>query len=228
MPFLSTDDGYLRVFNIFDADSQEKQDGLLAAMKDIIDNADYPGWVSSTAHRGMDRFGVANIVQWESREQLEARYAGEAFQHRTVPEFNALATRVQLLQAEVVFSQAHPKTPSPVEVSPERDDYTVLIVLESEPENQKDLVDTMAQPDEWLLDVPGYRSHTIMRGINGSFLVNYAQWDSKELYDAFHTLPEEERPDYVRRTRTRARSLATSRWANTFRVAHSRSAGEGQ
>lgn len=224
MPFLSPEDGYLRVFNVFDTDTPEKQRGLLKAMCEIIDNADYPGWVSSTAHNGLDRLGVANIVQWESREQLENRYASKTFRHKTVPEFDSMATRVQLLQAEVVFSQLHPKLSAPVEISPDRDDYTVLMVLESEPENQKELVDTMAQPDEWLLDVPGYRSHTIMSGVNGSFLVNYAQWDSKELYDAFHTLPEEERPEYVRKTRVKARSLATSRWANTFKVAHSRSA----
>lgn len=224
MPFLSPEDGYLRVFNIFDTDTDENQRGLLDAMCSIIDNADYPGWVCSTAHNGLERRGVANIVQWKSREQLEARYAGEAFRHKTVPEFDSMATRVQLLQAEVVFSQLHPELKAPVEISPDRDDYTVLMILESEPENQKELVDTMSQPDEWLLDVPGYRSHTIMRGLNGSFLVNYAQWDSREHYDAFHTLPEEERPEYVQRTRARARSLATSRWANTFSVAHSRSA----
>ncbi|UCM87081.1 antibiotic biosynthesis monooxygenase family protein [Streptomyces marincola] len=225
MPQLSLNDGLLHVFNIFDTDSPENQETILDAMRDIVDNADYPGWVSSTVHAGLGRPGTANIVQWRDRAALEARYAGQKFKQRTVPEFQRLATEFWLIQTEVVFSQQHPDAQPPVRVSPDRDDFTVLMVLKSRPENQKELIDVLARPDSWTATRPGYRSHTLLRGLNGPYLVNYAQWDSREDYEAFHTFPEDQRPAPVRRGRERARELAVSRWANTFRAVHSRSAG---
>jgi hypothetical protein len=72
--------------------------------------------------------------------------------------------------------------------------------------------------------VPGYRSNSILRGLDGTFVVNIAQWESKPHYDAFHQLPEEQRPADVRTMRERARALLTSRDANTYRTVHTRSA----
>ncbi|MFJ6567683.1 antibiotic biosynthesis monooxygenase family protein [Streptomyces sp. NPDC091292] len=224
MPLISPDDGYLTVFNLFETDTTALQDDVLVAMRDIIDHANYPGWVSSTLHSGIDAPGTANYIQWRSVEDLEARYAGQKFRTRTVPEFHRLARTVRLLKTEVAFTQHHPALDGAVEISPKRDDYTVLIVLDTAPDQQKELLDTLAKPDEWIKGVPGYRSHTYLRGLDGTFVVNYAQWDSKELYDAFHTLPEEQRPTDVRDGRARARALVTRRQANTYSVVHSRSA----
>ncbi|BBB01455.1 putative monooxygenase [Actinacidiphila reveromycinica] len=223
MPFLSPDDGYLTVLNLFRTETRQGQDRLLDVMRDIIDNADYPGWISSTLHSGQDAHGTANYIQWRSLEDLKARYAGEGFQHHTVPLFNELATSIRLLQTEVVASRLHPDLER-VEVSAEDDAYTVIVVFDVDPVDQKDLVDTLAQPEEWVLTHRGHRSHTILRGLDGETVVNYAQWDSKEAYDAFHRLPEENRPASVRRGREHVRSLVTARDANTYTVVHSRSA----
>lgn len=223
MAFISPEDGYLTVLNLFGTDTQEGQDRLVEVMTDIIDNADYPGWISSTLHGGHDSPGTANYIQWRSVEDLEARYAGEKFRHETVPLFNEISTSIRLLKSEVVFSQRRPALDA-IEISPHRDDYTVIIVMGVAPENQKALVDALAQPDEWVTTVPGYRSHSILRGLDGTFVVNYAQWDGKELYDSFHHLPEEQRPAYVREMRLAARPLLTSREANSYQVVHTRSA----
>jgi heme-degrading monooxygenase HmoA len=224
MPFISPDDGYLTVFNMFETATPDDQDRVLDAMRDIIDNATYPGWISSTLHSGQDRTGTANYIQWRSLEDLEARYAGEKFKKKTVPLFNKLATSVQLLKTELVFSQRNQSLDGAIEISPDRDDYTVIVILGVEPENQDALVSALAQPEEWLRTVPGYRSHTYFRGIDGTCVVNYAQWDSKTAYDTFHNLPEDMRPLDTQKGRIRARALATSRSANTYRVVHSRSA----
>ncbi|MER5208669.1 antibiotic biosynthesis monooxygenase [Streptomyces sp. NPDC002825] len=224
MPLISPDDGYLTVFNLFETKTWEGQERVVDEMKDIVDNATYPGWISSTVHAGVDTPGTLNYIQWRDLAALEARYSGDRFKNKTVPLFNELATSVRLLKTEVEFTQHHPGLGESIEISPKRDDYAVFILLSVEPENQKELLDTLAKPDEWLKTVPGYRSHTYYRGLDGRFVANYAQWESKELYDAFHTLPEEERPADVREGRVRARSLATNRWANSFRAVHSRSA----
>lgn len=224
MPLISPDDGYLTVFNLFDVETLDGQERVLDEMRSIIDKADQAGWISSTLHAGQDRPGTANYIQWRSLADLEARYAESGFKNKTVPLFDELATSVRLLKTEAVFAQRHASLNGVTEISPDRDDYTVIFILGVEPENQKTLVDTLAKPDEWLQNVPGYRSHTYLRGLDGTFVVNYAQWDSKELYDAFHNLPEDQRPTEVEKARAHARSLATSRTANTYRVVHTRSA----
>jgi len=227
MPFINPDDGYLTVFNIFETENRDGQARVLDAMREIIDGATYPGWISSTLHAGQDLPGTANYIQWRSLADLEARYAGERFQRRTVPLFNELATSVKLLRTEAVFAQRHPSLGAVTEISPARDDYTVILIFGMEPANQHGFLDTLARPDGWLLEVPGYRSHTYLRGIDGTFVINYAQWASKDDYDRFHTLPEDARPADVQKGRVLARELATSRSANTYRVVHTRSAQDG-
>jgi heme-degrading monooxygenase HmoA len=224
MPFISPDDGCLTVFNIFETETRDGQERVLDEMRDIIDNANHAGWISSTLHAGVEAPGTLNYIQWRSLADLAARYSGEKFKNKTAPLFNALSTSVKLLKTEAVFAQRHPSLDGVTEISPQRDDYTVAFILGVEPANQPTLVDILAKPDEWLTGVPGYRSHTYLRSIDGTSVVNYAQWDSKESYDAFHTLAEDQRPVDVQKARVRARSLATSRSANTYRVVHTRSA----
>jgi heme-degrading monooxygenase HmoA len=224
MPFISPDDGYLTLFNIFETATAENQERVLDAMRDIVDNATYPGWISSTVHAAEDHPGTANYIQWRSLADLKARYAGEEFKKKTVPLFHKLSTLVQLLKTELAFVQCHPETGSAPEISVARDDFTVITVLGVEPANQKALTDTLAHGEEWRFTVPGYRSHAYFRVLEGTAVVSYSQWDGKESYDRYHCLPEEQRPVDVQKARIRARSLITSRTSNTYRVWHSRSA----
>lgn len=228
MAFISPEDGYLTVMNLFDTDSFASQERLLPVMEDIINNADYPGWISSTLHSAFDRPGTANYIQWRSLADLQDRYSGRTFRHETVPLFKELATGIHLIKTEVVSSHLHPELKGKVEISPKRDDLTVIVVFTVEPENQAALVKELSQPDEWLTSVPGYRSHCILRDIEGTRVLNYAQWESKALYDAYHTMPEESRPKDNQAMRQRARSLVTSRLANTYAVTHTRSATDTQ
>jgi heme-degrading monooxygenase HmoA len=223
MAFISDSDGLLTVLNLFGTDTMAGQQRLLATMREIIDTADFDGWISSTLFGGVDERGTANYIQWRSEQHLENRYEGRKFRHETVPLFNELATSIRLLKTEVVCTRRHPSLPA-IEITPARDDYTVIVVMGVEPENQKELVELFAESDEWLTTVPGYRSNSILRGLDQTFVVNLAQWDSKETYDAFHHLPEGERPADVRRMRQRAGALLTAREANTYRVVHTRSA----
>jgi heme-degrading monooxygenase HmoA len=230
MPIISPDSGYLTVLNLFTTDAPEKQDRLLGAMREIVDAATYEGWISSTMHSGQDKFGTANFIQWRSGEDLETRYAGEEFKHRTVPLFAEMTTSIKLLQTEAAFTQRHSSLGDKTEISPDRDDYTVIEVFGVAPENQDDLVSTVGPSQDWLLDTPGYRSHSVLRGLRargleGSFVVNYSQWDDKKSYDAFRALPEAEQSAERQKTQARLDSLVTANEWNTYRVVHTRSAG---
>jgi len=231
MPIISPDSGYLTVINLFATDMPDKQDRLLGAMREIVDAAAYPGWISSTVHSGVQELGTANFIQWRSGEDLEARYAGEEFRHRTLPLFIELTTWMKLLQTQVAFTQRHSSLGDTTDISPDRNDYTVIEVFGVAPEDQNDLVAALGQEQAWLLETPGYRSHSVLygnraQGFDGPFVVTYSQWADKESYDTFRSLPEDEQPGDRQKTQARLDSLSTSSEWNSYRVVHTRSAGQ--
>ncbi|MFE2286509.1 antibiotic biosynthesis monooxygenase family protein [Streptomyces sp. NPDC059443] len=230
MPKIAADGQHLTVLNLFSTDAPEKQVKLLAAMREIVDSAAYDGWISSTVHAGEDKPGTANFIQWRSTEDLEVRYSGEEFKHRTLPLFGEITTSIRLLQNEIAFVQAKPELDG-VEISPERDDYTAIELFGVAEADQEDLIDALGSSQEYLLDVPGYRSHTVLRGlrargIEGKFVVSYSQWDGKEAYDAFRAQAEADRTPERRKVDARVATVQTWQDENTYRVVHTRGAGE--
>jgi heme-degrading monooxygenase HmoA len=229
MPIISTEDNYLTVLNLFTTDTPEHQDQLLTEMGKIVNAAAYEGWISSTVHAGQDSPGTANLIQWRSGEDLQKRYSGEEFKHRTLPVFREITTAIRLLQNEIVFTQTHPALGGRVEVSPDRDDYTAIEVHRVGEADQADLIKLLGEGQNWLVDVPGYRSHCVFKGlramfVEGAFVVVYAQWDSKESYDAFRGLPHERKPEPRRANDERIAELTVGSDANTYRVVHTRGA----
>jgi heme-degrading monooxygenase HmoA len=222
MPIIKPENGSLTVFNLFNTTDYEKQSTLLDAMKGIIANANYPGWRSSTLHAGVAKPCAANYIQWRSVEDLQERYEGENFAHNTVPYFTDLTTSVYLLKTEVVSVQRK-HGDNRTEITPDGDDFTVIVLMGCDKKDQSDLVTLLEKPDDWMRQVPGYRSHSILRGLDGDMVVNYAQWDSAAAYEAFHTMPEEQRPVHDREMRARGKALLTSRESNTYEVVFSRS-----
>ncbi|MEV0675302.1 antibiotic biosynthesis monooxygenase family protein [Actinosynnema sp. NPDC050436] len=209
---------------MFTTDTTDQQRELLDEMRQVIDEGDFTGWRSSTLHAGQDGCGTAGVTQWRSLTDLEERYAGLGRRNGTVPPFKRISTSVHLLKTEVVFAQHRSDLPG-IEMSPERDDYTVIIVLDVAQQDQSALVQVLGRPDEWIKTVPGYRSHALCRGIDGTFVVLYAQWESKAHYDAFQAMPESARPQSVRHRRAFTDTLVTAQWSSTYRVVHARSAG---
>jgi prepilin-type N-terminal cleavage/methylation domain-containing protein len=104
------------------------------------------------------------------------------------------------------------------------------------PANLDELVDVAGKGFDFLVDVPGYRSHSVLRGkamrgkfaqpVLGSFAVRYSQWDDKESYDAFRLQAEAEQSAERRSSQAQLDSLTTSLEWNTYRVFHSRSADQ--
>lgn len=222
MPLITPDHGALTVFNLFNTTDNQKQSTLLDAMRGIISQANYDGWRSSTLHAGVAKPCAANYIQWRSLDDLQERYEGENFKHNTVPYFSELTTSVHLLKTEVVSVQTA-VADTPVSIDPDRDDFTVIVLMGCEPASQAEIVRLMTKPDEWMRAVPGYRSHSILRGLEGDMIVNYAQWDSEADYERFHSQPETTRPQHDRDMRARAKSLLTSYESNTYEVVFSRS-----
>ena len=229
MPVIAPEDLYLTVVNLFSTDTPGKQDQLLGAMREIVDAAAYPGWISSTVHSGQDKAGTANFIQWRSKDDLEVRYAGEEFRHRTVPLFTEITTSIKLLQTEVTFSGRRPSLGPATVIGPERDDYTVIELFGTAEEDRDDLAEVLGPSQDWLLATPGYRSHSVLRGVGSMyfempFVLCYSQWDDKQSYDAFRAVPETQQLTARQKSADRLNSLVTfSEW-NSYRVVHTRSA----
>ncbi|MEU9024112.1 hypothetical protein [Actinomadura sp. NPDC048394] len=240
MPFINPEDGYLTVINLFKTDTTEKRDRLLKETMEVVDSVGYPGWISSTVHLGEDRLGTLNFIQWRAVEDLQSWYAGEVFKHRDMSVFLEIMTYGRLLQAEVELSQCHPDAGKVPEISPEREDYTVVEIFDVQPERQGALISSISAAHEWLVDTPGYRSQSVLRGVrargpkgvgelqtlgpDNSFVVVYSQWSGKEAYDAFRTVPDDRRPAARRATDIERYALTTSADWNTYRVVHAGSA----
>jgi heme-degrading monooxygenase HmoA len=243
MPRIDPEDGYLTVLNLFKTDSRDKVDTLVKEMSAIVDTADFPGWISSTVHRGEEKPGTANFIQWRGMDDLESRYQDSEFKHHTVPVFREITSYVRLMQTEVAFSQRHPAEGGVTDVSPERDDYTVIEILGVEPSDQRDLVDTWGTAQSWLVDVLGYRSHSVLRGIRSrnldggqgalarvgsehDFVVIYSQWNGKASYDAFRAMPADQRSAARTKCEAKSATLMTEYDWNGYRAVHTRSASE--
>ncbi|MEV6179113.1 antibiotic biosynthesis monooxygenase family protein [Streptomyces sp. NPDC052016] len=243
MPFINPEDGHLTVLNLFKTDTRDRVDTLVKEMKAIVDTAAFPGWISSTVHRGEQNPGTANFIQWRGMQDLESRYNDSEFKHHTVPVFREITTYVRLMQTEVELSQRHPALGDVTEVSPERDDYTVIEILGVKPADQGALVDALGTAHSFLVDVPGYRSQSVLRGIrsrnldggrgtlaavgtDNDFVVVYSQWDGKESYDAFRNQADAEWSSARSAFDTKRYSLITSVDWNSYRAVHTRSAAQ--
>jgi heme-degrading monooxygenase HmoA len=225
--FLNPGSGHVIAVDWLELDEQDRdgQRKLLDAVHASIDAAGHRGWASAALHAAHTRAGVAVLTHWRTAADLYAHYAGEAHQAELI-RLGGLTTGNRLLAAELVSVQHAPDVTGGVDITPERDDWTSIAIQWVAPEDQDALVAELTRPrEEWVHLLPGYRSHSVLRGLDGTFVINYAQWESEEAYWAFHDVPEHVWPEDVRASRDRARKLTRTWEYNTFRVVHSRTAG---
>ncbi|MET8447944.1 antibiotic biosynthesis monooxygenase family protein [Streptomyces sp. NPDC005209] len=230
MPTISPEDKNLIVLNLFTTDAPEKQDQLIEEMTKIVNAATYEGWKSSTVHSGILSHGTANFIQWRSGEDLEKRYEGEEFKHRTLPVFGEITTSIRLLQNDVAYTLTRDGGKGgAVEIGPHRGVFTVITIFGVAPENQDELVDALGEGQNWLVDVPGFQSHIVLkglraRGLDGLWVASYSQWDSQEAFDTYRDIPADKQSEGRIKAQDRTRAVATYADLNTYNVVHTRSA----
>ncbi|NEA47949.1 antibiotic biosynthesis monooxygenase [Streptomyces sp. SID10815] len=204
-----------------DRDGQRK---IVDIQRAGAEDDDDPAWVSSALHAAHTRAGVARLTQWRTAAELRAHRAGESNRLAELA-WTGPATEHRMLAAELVSVQQAPSVTGGVDITTARDDWTSIAIQWVAPQDQDTLVTELTRPrEEWVHLLPGYRSHSVLRGLDGTFVINYAQWESKRAYWAFHDVPEHVWPPDVRASRDRARRLTTAWEYDTFRVVHSRTA----
>lgn len=76
-------------------------------------------------------------------------------------------------------------------IDPKRSLVTLINVYEVSPEKQTELVERLADATEKVMrHQPGFVSVNIHRSIDGTRVVNYAQWASKEDFERMMKSPE--------------------------------------
>lgn len=77
-----------------------------------------------------------------------------------------------------------------VTIEPGRDVFTLVNVFAVQPDRQQQLIDLLAEASETMKEIPGFVSATLHRSYDGKYVVNYAQWRSREDFDAMQRNPQ--------------------------------------
>jgi heme-degrading monooxygenase HmoA len=67
---------------------------------------------------------------------------------------------------------------------------TQITLVEAEPGKQDEILRLMTERAKFMATQPGFVSISLHRSLDGSRVVNYVQWDSKESLQAAHRAPE--------------------------------------
>ncbi|WP_369395544.1 antibiotic biosynthesis monooxygenase (plasmid) [Streptomyces sp. CG1] len=68
--------------------------------------------------------------------------------------------------------------------------YTLVNVFTTEPVDQQAIYDAVVEATDVIEKFPGFISANVHRSHDGRRVVNYAQWRSKEDFDAMHRHPD--------------------------------------
>jgi len=142
-----------------------------------------PGFISASLHKSFDGTSVVNYAQWETRKSYEEAInflkpdevkTGEKIFDIADPDWNIY---------DLVFSAGR----TPTLISQDNKLVTVINKFSMEPENQKKLVKLLDDLRQVVEKLPGFISANVHRSLDGTKVVSYAQWNSKEDYQAVYT-----------------------------------------
>src|SRR3979411_3201593 len=67
---------------------------------------------------------------------------------------------------------------------------TQITVIEAEPEKQNEALSLMAERPRFMARQPGFVSISLHRSLDGRRIVNYIQWQNRELLQSAHQSPD--------------------------------------
>jgi heme-degrading monooxygenase HmoA len=85
--------------------------------------------------------------------------------------------------------QSHVKEGGP-HIRSGKQPVTQITIVESEPEKQAEALALMSQRADFMARQPGFVSISVHRSLDGRRIVNYIQWESRELLQSAHQSPE--------------------------------------
>ena len=187
MPTISLKNKLPSIILIFQVEP-EKQSALIEAgienSKKVMEKK--PGFVSASFHKSFDGTSMVNYAQWENRKSYEDAInflnpdevaIGEKIFDIADPDWNIY---------ELVFSAGT----DPTIISKDESLVTVINKFTVEPENHQNLIKLLDDLRKIVEKQPGFISANVHKSFEGTRVVSYAQWKTKEDYQAVYTNSE--------------------------------------
>ncbi len=184
MPLISKENNLSSVILVFQVEPKN-QSALIEAgienSKKVMEKKQ--GFVSTSLHRSYDGTSVVNYSQWENRKSYEDAinflnsdevHIGEKIFDIADPDWNVY---------ELVFSTGA----TPTIISKNANLVTVINKFSVKSENHKKLLQLLAELRIIVEKLPGFISANVHKSFEGTRIVSYAQWKTKEDYQAVYT-----------------------------------------
>jgi heme-degrading monooxygenase HmoA len=89
-----------------------------------------------------------------------------------------------------LLSFDNPARSSMPHIRTDKQPVTQITVIESEPEKQAEALSLMTERARFMARQPGFISISVHRSLDGRRIVNYIQWQSRDLLQTAHKSPE--------------------------------------
>ena len=76
------------------------------------------------------------------------------------------------------------------QIHTERQPVTQITIVESEPGKQAEALSLMTERARFMARQPGFVSISLHRSLDGRRIVNYVQWENRDLLQSAHQSPE--------------------------------------
>ena len=184
MPTISLDNKLSSTILIFQVDPKNQSaliDAGIENSKKVMEKK--TGFVSTSFHKSFDGTSVVNYSQWENSKSyvdainflnLDEVAIGWKIFDIADPDWNIY---------ELVFSAGT----NPTRISKDGNLVTVVNMFSVKPENQKKLLQLLEDLRAVVEKLPGFISANVHRSFEGTRIVGYAQWNTKESYQAVYT-----------------------------------------
>ena len=184
MAIISPEKKFATVILIFQVDSS-LQTNLIEAAKENSQKVmeKKPGFISANLHKSFDGTSMVNYAQWENRKSYE-----DAINFLNPDEVKIGEKIFEIADSDWnIYDLAFSAGKTPTSISQNTNLVTVINKFSVEPENQKNLIKLLDDLREIVEKLPGFISANVHRSLDGTRVVSYAQWDSKEDYQAVYT-----------------------------------------
>src|SRR4051794_26367246 len=88
------------------------------------------------------------------------------------------------------FSRSKKGNHSMPHIQSDNQTVTQITVIEAEPEKQNEALSLMAERARFMARQPGFVSISLHRSLDGRRIVNYVQWQNRELLKSAHQSPD--------------------------------------
>jgi len=76
------------------------------------------------------------------------------------------------------------------QIQPGQPSVTQITIVEAEPDRQNEALSLMSERARFMAKQPGFISISLHRSLDGKRIVNYVQWQNRELLRSAHQSPE--------------------------------------